>query len=104
MNDLVTLDAVKEHLRVTTDADDDDLQRKITQASAIILDYLKSPEGSADWKADNCPPIVQAAVLFVTGDLYSTREGGEVAQAYALGYLPNYVTSILFRMRDPALA
>jgi hypothetical protein len=104
MNDLVTLEAVKEHLRITTDAEDDDLQRKILQASTVIVDYLKYPEGSADWNTTTCPPIVQAAVLFVVGDLYNQREGGGGVQYYASGNLPTYVTGLLYRLRDPAYA
>jgi Flp pilus assembly protein TadG len=39
---LVTLDVAKSHLRISDNESDDDVQRKIEQASGIVLDYLKS--------------------------------------------------------------
>jgi len=39
---LVTLEVAKDHLRVSDDAGDNDIQRKIEQASDIVVDYLKA--------------------------------------------------------------
>src|SRR5678816_310514 len=38
----ITLEDAKSHLRVTDDNSNADIQRKLTQAEAIIVDYLKS--------------------------------------------------------------
>jgi hypothetical protein len=105
MNDLVTLAQAQDHLRDYYAANEPDIKTKITQASAAVLDYMKFPEGSVMWDADSAPPLVQAAVLLTLSWLFDDRTGGDnVEGQVALGYLPQSVTDLLHRMRDPALA
>jgi uncharacterized phage protein (predicted DNA packaging) len=99
---LVSLDAAKRHLRVTVEADDEDIQRKIEQASAIVLDYVK--QRYAMWTPDSVPKEIEAAVMLMLTSLYDDRDAGSPDGAVALGYLPPTVTAILHRYRDPALA
>lgn len=113
---IVTLEDAKAHLRVDHDLDDADINFKLEQASAIVVDYLKMPEGSWDIGGSGisgssggssggglAPFQVKAAVLLVLGDLYKNREGEENKNEQALGYLSPAVTSLLHRLRDPAL-
>ncbi len=105
MNDLVTLKQAQDHLRDYYPANEPDITMKITQASAAVLDYLKNPATAADWTEETAPPLVQAAVLLTVSWLYDDRTGGDnVEGQVAHGYLPQSVTDLLHRMRDPALA
>jgi hypothetical protein len=111
MNDLVTMEAARDHLRNYYEGDENDIAAKITQASAIIIDYLKYPTGSDAWDSTSAPPVVQAGVLLAIGWLYEDRSGGlnpdatrPPVQQDALGYLPPSITDVLHRFRDPACA
>ena len=99
----VTLDEAKAHLRVDHTDDDADIQRKVDQAGAIVVDYIKKP---TDWAPTATETLIfQAAVCMVLSKLYDDRNiGEEDAQNVALGYLTPQVTAILHRMRDPAVA
>jgi len=107
---LVTLATAKAQLRVSAmpDAEDDDIQRKLDQAEAIILDYLKVEEMTSPpvWTVDTVPLVVKSAILYQLTELYRFRgddpqgEGPDVAD----GYLSPWVTNVLRRYRDPALA
>ena len=69
----VTLDQVKRRLRVTTTADDVDLQDLADQAEAHILDWCsKTPRSQAivdSWTPTTVPPVVVAAILVQTAEL-----------------------------------
>lgn len=102
---LVTLFQVKEHLRVTIDDEDADLQGKLEMASAIILDFLKLSGLPDAWNGESddspgtgVPPLVQSATLLVVGELYKNRE------ASAADLLSPGIKDLLRRYRDPALA
>lgn len=99
---LLTLDVAKRHLRVDHTDDDADITRKIDQASAIVLDYIKQRD--AVWTPDDVPAPIQAAVEIMLSKLYDDRAAGVTDNEVAMGYLPKTVTSILHRYRDPALA
>jgi uncharacterized phage protein (predicted DNA packaging) len=109
---LLTLDVAKKHLRVDHADDDADITRKIDQASAIVLDYIKKTIGTpdpedpsiVDWTDATVPPPVAAAVEIMLSKLYDDRAAGDTDNAVAMGYLPKTVTSLLHRYRDPALA
>jgi hypothetical protein len=110
MTDLVTLQQAQDHLRNYYPADEPDISLKITQASAIVLDYIKAPTPTP-YDVDTVPDVIQAAVLLTIGWLYEDRSGGlnpdatrPPIQETALGYLPPSITDILHRYRDPALA
>ena len=117
MTMLVSLTAAKKHLRVDHDDEDSDIELKVLAASAAVLDYLKSyatfldSEGSvpqdSEGEPQGVPYQVQAATLLLLGDLYKNREpqGDDVVDAqFGYGYLPRAVITLLYPLRDPALA
>jgi gp6-like head-tail connector protein len=95
---LVTLTQAKSHLR-DPDAAKADLELKIEQASAIILDYLKG-EADPAWDEDTVPMPVQAATLLMLGHLYEHR-GDDMTPDDVVW---NAIGRLLCRFRDPALA
>lgn len=108
----VTLQQAKRHLRILYADEDEDIQDKVQQASAIIVDYLKRPDHGWTDAQDGSPPtrstapmVVQAATLLMLSTLWEFREG-EVEPNYdaADGYLPKAVTALLHRLREPAYA
>jgi hypothetical protein len=108
----VTLQQAKRHLRIAYGDEDEDLQDKVEQASAIIVDYLKMPDHGWTDAQDGSPPtrstapmVVQAATLLMLSTLWEFREG-EAQPNYnqADGYLPKAVTALLHRLREPAYA
>lgn len=110
---LLTLDAAKQHLRVDHTDDDADIQRKINQASAIILNYIKKTVGPldpenpsiVDWTADSVPDDIAAAIEIRLSKLYDDRNAGrEDNPNIAMGYLTPAETALLHRWRDPAVA
>lgn len=125
MTDYVTLDEVKEHLRVDNDAEDADLMLKISAASRIVKNYLKSASPwSYEYDSNDDPVVdsngdpvvaldsngqptpkyeVKIATLIVVGIWYRDRDGTEM-EKWLQGYLPAPVTALLYPIRDPALA
>lgn len=114
---LVTLAQVKSHLRVDTDADDNDLNLKIEAASAMVVDYLKDYEFAdfdtagviLDTAGDpvNVKPHVQIPTLMLVGYLYKERDGSmefAVPNQYGYGYMPVGVTALLYPYRVPTVA
>lgn len=96
---LVTLAEAKTHLRVTTDAQDADIQAKADQASAIVLDYLKGRADEA-WTDATVPRPVKAGVLLMLTHLYEHRGDDPATDAD----LWDAIGRLLVRFRDPALA
>lgn len=93
---LIDLETAKSHLRIDGDDSDDNLYRKMRQASAIVLDYLKVSEDEwdiYDTEADPLPDEIEAATLLVIESLFDGTEP-----------LSDTVKSLLHRHRDPALA
>lgn len=76
-----------------------ELNPKIDQASAIILDYLKS-RGDPTWTPLTVPEVVKCATLILVAHLFEHR--GE-DQRLDEGVWDS-ITRILIRSRDPALA
>lgn len=109
MFEFVTLDEVKAHLRIDTDAGDPDLQLKIYSASAAVLDYI---QGSRDKVVDDNGDVItdapelqrvkQATLIFV-GILDRVR-GGEEENQYKQGQLPYSVTCLIYSLRTPTIA
>jgi len=108
---LVSLDVMKEHLHVDHDADDDDIERKIEQASHAVIDYLHKTE--ADYELDDdgnvelgddgepsVPFSERAAVTLMTEMLYS---GAILEYDLEHGYLPKPVLNLLYIRRTPAI-
>jgi hypothetical protein len=114
---LVTLEQAKRHLRIdvpttpTPDPLDADLEMKMAAAEAIVLDYIGQLNVSPPAWVDetDCPPIIQAAILMQTAELWRFRgdDPGTVVSAPAradAGSLSPMIEGMLRRYRDPALA
>jgi hypothetical protein len=113
---LVSLAKAKLHLRVDHDDDDSDIELKLMAASGAVVNYLKSGatflDSSGEVETDSSgdpvgvPYQVQAATLLLLGDFYKNRESiteDAVDGQFGYGYLPKYVTALLYPLRDPAL-
>lgn len=114
---LITLAQAKAHLRIDTVSTSPmyptnaDLLLKMAAAEAVVLDYLKVPATSPPRWTDetDCPPVVQAAILFQLGELYRFR-GDDIgavsdsARRDQAGSLSPIVEGMLRRFRDPAVA
>lgn len=125
MKKLVTLAQAKAHLRIDTDDADTEIVQKIHQAGAAVRNYLKSTKpyileldsaGDPVLDSNGDPvyfhdsagdvvvyPEVQQAVLYLLGDMWRDRDGQEKTD-WQLGFLPMPVQSLLYPLRDPALA
>lgn len=96
MASLVTLDVAKSHLRNPDSSYDDDIARKIEQASGIILDYLKG-------RANNVRTIVSSSVanptVITTEDAHEYVTGNTATIADHEGSAPtiagDYVLTVL---------
>lgn len=77
---LVTLVEAKEHLRITTDYEDADIQRKMNAAEEAILDYINRTEDgralTATWTYDSVPSFVVSAILLLLAELWGHRGDG----------------------------
>jgi hypothetical protein len=103
--ELVTLATAKAHLHITTpegDPGDADIQLKLDQAEAIILNYLKGAHGAAiDWVSPaTTPPPVTAGILLMLARLYEQRGDDEEKDEKLWAAIDRLLT----RYRDPALA
>lgn len=122
MADLVTLAQAKRHLKLSPPGsppteEDFDVEEKVTQASALIADYVAQRRDTGAWALEvaawdvtasppNVPPIVQAAVLLQVTELYRFRGDdapGEIP-IRTPGFLSPAVVSLLHRLRDPAIS
>jgi hypothetical protein len=97
---LLTLADAKRHLRVDTEDENADILVKVDQASAIVIDYLKS-QADATWTAATVPGHVQAATLIMLAHLYEHR-GDDPMDTDEKVWLA--VGRLLMRSRDPAMA
>lgn len=110
---LVSLDRVKEVLRVTHENDDGMLEILTAGASRAVLRYLKGQAGdllSIDSPPDSPPndleaveEDVQIAVILLVGHLYRNPDN-DTESAFDRGDLPKPVTALLYPHRDPTLA
>lgn len=111
---LLSLEMAKGHVRVTDDQALADLQTKLEQAEAIVLDYIARPSDAtwtatvAGWTETTVPLQVQAAILRVCANLYRFRGDDDGKDrdwsAERDGFLSPDVTCLLRRYRDPVLA
>ena len=108
MLEFVTLEEAKVHLRVDTDAGDEDLQLKIYSASASVYDYI---QGSRDKVVVSDGKVikdalelqrVKQATLILVGILDRAR-GGEEEPQFQQGQLPFSVTSLIYSLRKPTV-
>ena len=131
MIELITIQEARDHLRIDNydsdgGPDDNDLQLKIYAATGAVLNYLKSTRNLYEVERDEdgnvlvdsdgeevldgdsdgnrtVKPEVKAAVMLMLGYLCKDRDG-DPDKAYQPGYLPAPVMSLLYPLRDPALA
>lgn len=97
---LITTEEAKQHLQIDYDDVDDEVTRLATEASAVVLDYLKRPMNEwqgADGNPVDVPGAVAVAVKLVLGEMFKNRESA--ADPLSLG-----VMRLLERLREPAYA
>jgi hypothetical protein len=112
MTALVTLAEVKAGLRIDTTDDDALLQLLIGAASESVINYLKAQaaelfdldaaQGNSPQDAD-VPDVIKNATIFLTG-VYYRNSDGDADKNFTPGYLPAPVISMLYSLRDPAIA
>lgn len=103
---IVSLEEVKQHLRIDYDEEDADLTLKIQAASQMILEYVKRSESDYDEDSDGIlevPYTMKMACLIMVGILYRDRDGVETKE-WNQGYLPYSVTALIYNYRDPTLS
>jgi len=123
---LVSLQQAKENLLIDFNTYDTDITLKISSASGMVLNYLKSrrnlyvllvdddgvpvldSQGGVIYELDGqgariVRDEVKHAVLILVGMFFRDRDGVE-AKDWAPGFLPAPVTAILYPLRDPAIA
>lgn len=103
---LTDVDTVKVRLRIDQDVEDDDLELMIMGASASVLNYLKLAHDFYDDSNGNpqgVPDEIVNATILLVGILSRDRDGQE-ADKWTQGYLPTPVVSLLYCLRDPAVA
>ncbi len=60
---LVTLQQAKDQLRVISEEEDEDISRKIDQASAAVIDWVDNTTVTDSWDEDTVPEQARAATL-----------------------------------------
>lgn len=111
--DLIDLSQAQRHLRLPVGVSSPmtngelDVQEKLDQATALIVQYLERPDDTAwtaemaAWTVQNVPGPVAAAILIQLAELYRFRgDDGEGPKREA-GYLAPTVVALLKRYRDP---
>lgn len=115
---LITIAQADAHLRLDlendgnspltyTDARLANVQLKMTQAEAIILNYLKlstfpDPADSPQIWMESDVAVVQAAILLMLSALFDDADGRTVENYLQMN--TGVVALLLMRLRDPALA
>lgn len=114
MFSLVSLERVKQALRISSEDEDATLAFYISAASRAVTRYLKgqagellgidSPPNSPPDDPDNTvPEDIQMAVILLVG-IYYREPDGDDAKNFERGYLPKPVTALLYPLRDPTIA
>jgi len=99
---LVLLATAKAHLRipVAMTADDVDIQLKLDQSEAIILEYLDTAVDVTWVSPATAPPTVTAAILLVLSDLHEHRGDDQTLSEKTW----QAVTRLLAQRHVPAVA
>lgn len=102
------LAVAKQHLRITDDAHDDDIERKLTYSEAVIVQYVRA--GRSRWSDPNVgivegdlDPIVESAILDYLALIYEHR-GDDYGVDEPDAEAWNAIKRKLERLRDPAVA
>jgi len=98
---LATLAAAKLQIHVSDPARDSEITLLLSQASAIVYDYIGSRADPA-WDETSAPDIVQAATLYTLGHLWEHRGDDAAAQTDERFWAG--LSLRLMRTRDPAIA
>ena len=100
---LITVEQAATHLRITGSEYADDLELKMAQAEALVIQYLKRPDHEWTIETEDDPEftIVQAAILEVLSNLFGDRGDRDKPTD---GPLTDRVKRMLSMMRDPALS
>ena len=94
----VDLDTAKLHLHVTDPARDNEVQIYLTQAAALITQYVGAQAATAN------PDVVDAATLKMLGHLYEHR-GDDSASVFGPdAKVWEGISVLLMRTRDPAVS
>lgn len=109
MVNLITLEQALRHLRLfvgdLTAPEDHpqatEVQFKLGQATGIVLDFVKDPDGTINgWTTETCPGAVQAATAIVLSDLWENRAGSAEDDVF----LSFATRALLEKYRKPTLA
>ena len=92
---LVSLEVAKAHLRVVDTSSDDDIELKVEQSSALILERCNSTAYwraiTPTWTQETIPQSVQSAILVMLSHLYENRgddmEAHEAVMAAAVSLI-----------------
>lgn len=97
---LITTKEAQEHLRADSDDDSGLIDAYIEAASAAIYTY--AGEGIYSGGNQTVRDDVKSACKLLVGDFYRNRESlsEAVPNQFGYGYLPNYVTALLFPYRQ----
>ncbi|ARC37893.1 phage gp6-like head-tail connector protein [Paracoccus yeei] len=106
---LASLQEVRSALRIDSDDYDPTLALLIEAASGAVINYLKSsadqylgPDGEV-LPDVVIPPTIKAATIFLVGHMMRNPDN-DTEKAFTHGFLPYPVMSMLYPLRDPALA
>lgn len=108
--ELVNLLEAKALLHIDFIDDDAQIDLCIKGASAAIFNYLKSQGRSSFYDETtglftaDIPDNVKVATIMLTGMIYESVDNDEMKNFSEHGYPPKQIQSILFQMRDPAIA
>ncbi|WP_412063984.1 head-tail connector protein [Rhizobium sp. SYY.PMSO] len=105
----VSLETVKMRLKIDFADDDALLDGLIDAATDAVINYLKSAaeqyldSGGSVPSGIDIPPVIQTATVMMVGYLYRNPDQ-DPDRDFDPGYLPGPVISLLYPLRDPALA
>jgi hypothetical protein len=108
MPSLVSLQRVKDALRVDGSDDDALLMAYIDAASSAVVNYLKDQaetlldldSGGELQSGSHVPPEIETATLMLVGHFYREPDGNP-DNGFGRGYLPAPVMALLYPLRDP---
>lgn len=92
MTPLVTIEALRDRLRIDEEVSSPDLQRIAEEATAIVIDFLKRPNHG--WTVETVPAQVRTTIFMVA-------QGIDIGEPEPLS---RGVKDLLRRMRHPAVA
>jgi hypothetical protein len=95
---LITLVEAKDHLQITDDDHDDEVQRKANEATEEVWNYLTEPDEA--WTDADAPDDVKAAIKILLRHRYENR--GENLEMDERVWLA--IRNLLGSRHDPVLA